>query len=262
MTAKSSDTATESMAAVPDADSPASMLVLVHGLFKAGHGRGDIQSACAARAAACAEYGEALGVRSYECVQRRGKALANRLLQHARGTARAVDALEIVELDEAVFCAALASESGRSGWHQMSACETYGFDSSRSFVLIGAARQLLDGARSGQRVLWLGRGLGTLTEAEFVSHYTGRHGPLVAGHARLLGLRWYRQVPGERDQLCTSLRDLGLGQATPPGVFAELAMAAPPLDFASFRARRVANREIKTDEKRHIDFSRSMLLLA
>jgi hypothetical protein len=262
-----SDTATASMGsgeAVPGAESTESRLILVHGLFKADHGNGhsDVQAGCARRATAHAEHGEALGVRSYEWVDRRNKALANRLLQLARGTSRAVDALEILELDEAMFCASLAAEPGRARWLEMASCQQYGFDTARSFVLIGAPRQLLENSLAGQRVLWLGRGLSEQTEAEFVSHYTGRHGPLVAGHAEVLGLRWYRQVPNERAQLCSILRDLGLGQAIPPAVFAELVMAAPPLNFASLRARRVATREIQVDEKRHIDFSRSMLLLA
>jgi hypothetical protein len=34
------------------------------------------------------------------------------------------------------------------------------------------------------------------------------------------------------------------------------------MNLASLRARRNAAREIKQDEKRHIDFGRSMLLLA
>jgi hypothetical protein len=38
-------------------------------------------------------------------------------------------------------------------------------------------------------------------------------------------------------------------------------MGAPPLKPASLRIRRIANREIGKDEKRHIDFSHSMLLL-
>jgi hypothetical protein len=84
----------------------------------------------------------------------------------------------------------------------------------------------------------------------------------VAGNAQALGVRRYRQVASEQDTLCDSLRELGLGQANPPAVFAELVMGTPPLNIASLRARRLATREIKADEKRHIDFARSMLLLA
>ena len=101
-----------------------------------------------------------------------------------------------------------------------------------------------------------------LRDAQFVAHYTGHHGPLVARHARVLGLRRYRQVPGEKGGLCEQLRELGLGCGEAPAVFAELYAGAPPMDPASLRARRDATREIKQDEKRHIDFGRSMLLLA
>ncbi len=59
-----------------------------------------------------------------------------------------------------------------------------------------------------------------------------------------------------------SLRELGLGQATPPAVFAELYTGRPPLDPRSLRAQRSALKEIRIDEQRHIDFGRSMLLLA
>ena len=87
------------------------------------------------------------------------------------------------------------------------------------------------------------------------------HGPLVASYAQPLGLRRYWQVPNERDELCDCLRGLGLGQAAAPPVFAELVMGTPPINPASLRLRRIANRAIVADEKRHIDFSQSMLLL-
>ena len=117
-------------------------------------------------------------------------------------------------------------------------------------------------AAGRQRVLWFGNGLAHLSEAEFIDHYTGRHGPLVAGHAEALGLRRYRQVPAERGGLREPLRDLGLGKAASPAVFAELEMGRPSLSRGGLRAWRAATREISADEKHHIDFSRSMLLLA
>jgi hypothetical protein len=39
-------------------------------------------------------------------------------------------------------------------------------------------------------------------------------------------------------------------------------MGRPPLGPAGLRSRRSARREIRIDEQRHIDFPRSMLLLA
>lgn len=206
--------------------------------------------------------GDALGVCDYELVDGRGKATANRLLRFARGTATAVDAVEIITLHEETFRASLSGKPTQALWKNIADCSTHGFDTARSFVLIGAPLQMLEGPDRGQRVLWFGRGLGNLSEEEFVAHYTGNHGPLVAGHAESIGLRRYRQVPGEKAELCDALRKLGLGLAIPPSVFAELYMGPPPLSLKSLLRRRSANREIEADEKRHIDFSRSMLLLA
>ena len=236
-------------------------LILVHGLYRLADASAT-RDDHARRSRAFAEYGAALGVRDYDWVDGSKKAMANRLLRLARGTAPAVDAVEIVGLDAASFRASLLEDSTRAQWREMASCTPDGFDATRSFVLIGAPLQLLEGAASGQRVIWFGRGLAELSEAEFVAHYTGRHGPLVAGYAKYLGLRRYRQVPAGEAGLCEALRELGLGQANAPAVFAELVVGPPRLTLASLRARRRATREIKIDEQRHIDFQRSMLLLA
>lgn len=236
-------------------------LVLVHGIFSATS-TAALREAGARRAEVVAEHGKKIGARDYEWVDGRKRALANRLLRAVRGTAPAVDAVEIFEVDEVRLRDSLASDSGRAWWKMMASCEADGFDGRRSFALIGAPLLLLEGTKAGQRVLWFGNGLDHLTRAEFIAHYTGRHGPLVAGHAGVIGLKRYRQVPMEQDELADSLRSLGLGQAPPPSVFAELVMGAPPLNLSSLRARRAATREIEADEKRHIGFSRSMLLLA
>lgn len=245
-------------------DLPEAGLVLVHGLFASVDG--SVQAAATTarqrRIRALSRQSHALGISNYEWADGRGRAMANRMLRLARGTAPAVDAVEIMELDETAFHKSLSRDSTRSLWRECFSCAPGGFDSARSFVLIGAQRLLLDGPATGQRVLWFGRGLTQLGEADFVAHYTRHHGPLVAGHAPLLGLRRYRQVPGERDELCDQLRSLGLGQAEAPAVFAELFAGAPPINPASLLARRRANREIRVDEKRHIDFGRSMLLLS
>ena len=232
-------------------------LTLVHGLFAAGE-----EETRDRRARAFAKYGEALGVRHYEWVEGRGKKLENRLLRLVRGTARAVEAVEVIELDEAAVRATLEKQSTRARWQDMAACDPYGLDPARAFILAGAPRLLLDGPPDGQRVLWFGRGLSHLSEAEFIAHYTGNHGPLVAGNATLLGMRRYQQVPSEQHGLCGTLRELGMGRGEAPGVFAELIGGKPPFNLASLRARRAAMREIGQDEKRHIDFSCSMLLLA
>lgn len=233
-------------------------LILVHGLFAADPAPVPDGTS---RAKGIAEHGEALGVCDYEWVAGRGKRLANHLLMRARGTRPAVDAVELIGLNAATVRASLTEETTRTLWRNIFSCEPRGFDPLRSFILIGKPRQLVTGATGGQRLLWFGHGLGELSEAEFVAHYTERHGPLVAGYAQPLGLRSYRQVPSEQGELCDALRELGLGQAVAPPVFAELVMGTPPINLASLRARRVANREIKADEKRHIDFPRSMLLL-
>jgi len=239
-------------------------LVLVHGLYATGASpvAATMAAARVQRCTAFATHGQALGVTGYEWVSGRGRALANRILRFARGTAPAVDAVEIIEFEEAAIYRSLAEDSTRSLWRQFVSCAPYGFDVARSFVLIGAQLSLLDGPAVGQRVLWFGRGLTQLSDAQFVAHYANHHGPLVARHARELGLRRYRQVPGEADGLCKQLRELGLGRGDAPPVFAELYVGSPPMNLASLRARRNAAREIKQDEKRHIDFGRSMLLLA
>ena len=234
--------------------------VLVQGLYQAagpasGRARAD-------RLRAFTEHAEILGVISYERVDGRGWGLANRLLRRMRGTAPPVDAVEIMVIDEAVLRGSLTAEVGRACWHQVAGCAAGGYDVARSFILIGSPIRLVESGQGGQRLLWFGNGLSHLSQAEFVEHYTARHGPLVAGHAQAIGLRSYRQVPAEQGELCDSLRELGLGQARSPAVFAELVLAAPSLSLAKLRLRRAANREIEADERRHIDFARSMLLLS
>lgn len=238
-------------------------LVLVHGLYvdRNASASGSTREIGMGRQKAFAERGEALGVRNYEWVDGRRKRLANRLLRLVRGTAPAMDAVEIVELDETVFRTGLDDPAAAADWETMAGCAEHGLDAERSFLLLGAPRILLAGAETGQRVLWFGNGLESLGAAEFVAHYTGNHGPLVASHAELIGLHRYRQVPAERESLSILLRERGLGLAAPPAVFAELVAGRPPLDRASRRVRREVQREIANDEKRHIDFGRSMLLL-
>jgi len=205
---------------------------------------------------------ESLGVVSCEWLDGSGRGLANRLLRRLRGTARPVDAVAIMAVNEADLRASLASDAGRARWREFAGCEAGGYDPARSFILIGRPLRLLEGEGGGQKVLWFGNGLGHLTRAQFIEHYTTRHGPLVAGHAQAIGLRSYLQVPAEQGELCDSLRQLGLGQGLAPAVFARLVMGAPPLSLSMLRARRAANREIEADEGRHIDFATSMLLLS
>ena len=239
-------------------------LVLVHGLVadrRAGPRR-DPQEARARRAAAVAAHGDALGVRAHTLHDGRRRVVANLVTRTARGTARAPDAVEVTEFDEAAVRAALADPSGRARLEAMAGCEAAGFDPARSFVLAGAPRRLVEGTGDGQRVLWFGYGSGHRGQAEFIEHYTHHHGTLVARHAHLLGLRSYLQVPQEQPGLCASLHALGLGVAPAPPVFAALVIGRTPLDPARWGARRSAVREIRADERQHIDFRRSMLLLA
>ena len=239
-------------------------LVLVHGLVagrRGGPGR-DPQDARARRAAAVVAHGDALGVRAHAWHDGRRRVAANLVTRTARGTAQAPDAVEVTEFDEATVRAALADPSGRARLGEMAGCENGGFDPARSFVLAGAPRRLVDGPDRGQRVLWFGTGSAHVGRAEFIEHYTHHHGPLVARHAHLLGLRRYVQVAQEQPELCASLHGLGLGRAPAPAVFAELVVGRAPLDPTRWRARRAAAREIRRDERQHIDFRRSMLLLA
>ena len=240
-----------------------SRLFVVQGLFFPNRSKfpGRFSRALKERAQAIAEQGESLGVLSHEQLTGGNRGIANRLLRMARGTARAVDAAEVFEVDEKILRQSLRAQKGRDAWQEMAGCANYGFDASRSFVLMGKLRLLVDGPFNEQRVLWFGRGLRQLSDKELIDHYTGHHGPLVASHADVLGIISYRQVANDHEGLCDTLRGLGLGRAPPPPVFAQLAMTTPPLGLDSLRARRLATREIKADEKRHIDFGRSMLLL-
>jgi hypothetical protein len=237
--------------------------VLVQGLYSleetASRRSSDVRTQ---RRRAFTEHAEALGAVSYEWLDGRGRGLANRLLRRMRGTAHPVDAVEVIGINEAALCRSLANEAGRARWQEIAGCASGGFDTARSFILMGRPIRLLEGESSGQKVLWFGNGLDHLSQAEFVNHYTTRHGPLVAGHAQAIGLRSYLQIPAEQNELCNSLRELGLGQAMPPAVFAQLIVGAPPLSLSMLRARRAANREIEADERRHIDFATSMLLLS
>lgn len=237
--------------------------ILVQGLYKLRKtASGRFNDARTQRRQAFTEHAQALGVVSYEWLDGRGRGLANRLLRRMRGTARPVDAVELIAINEAALHESLASEAGRARWQEVADCASAGFDAARSFILMGQPIRLLEGEGSGQKVLWFGNGLDHLSQAEFIKHYTTRHGPLVAGHAQVIGLRSYLQVPAEQSELCDALRELGLGQAIPPAVFAQLIAGAPPLSLSVLRARRAANREIETDERRHIDFATSMLLLS
>lgn len=239
-------------------------LVLVHGLFASPDSPLSKKKAGAlreARTAAFTEYAEALGVSSYEWQDGSGRELANKMLRKMRGTAPTVDAVEIISVNTVALSTSLADKAGRELWREVASCEPHQLDATRSFVLMGAPRLQLNGPENGQKLIWFGNGLSQLSREAFITHYTTRHGPLVAGHAELIGLRRYRQVPDEQEALCASLRELGLGQAPPPATFAELVMGTPRIRLATLRASRTASREIKTDEKHHIDFSKSMLLI-
>lgn len=187
--------------------------------------------------------------------------MANHLLRRLRKTAPPPDAAEIMSIDEIALRDSLSSEDGRAQWRELLGCEARGLDRHRSFILMGKLRLQMEGNSDGQRLLWFGNGLDHLSRAEFIDHYTNCHGPLVAGYSQLNGLRSYLQVPDEQDDLCDTLRELGLGSAPPPAVFGQLVMGTPPLSLTALRNSRAASREISADEKRHINFGNSMLLL-
>lgn len=241
---------------------PDSGLVLIRGLYRADKSN-------AANAVPTRESwfqgitGEAsgLGVNSYTILDDRGRAMPNRFLQRLRGTAPAVNLVEIMSIDEQRLRDSLATDSGCAQWRKFcgDGCEQWDMD--KSFILMGRPRQLLKGNGRGQRLLWFGNGLDELSRSQFIDHYTSGHGPLVAGFAHAIGLRSYHQVPDEQQELCDRLRDLGMGSGSSPAVFAQLKMGMPPMTLSAIRERRVANTAIKADEKRHICFEKSMLLL-
>lgn len=242
---------------------PGTDLVLVQGIYGVSHP----SSCCAARYqeqrnAAVVQHGPGLGVVGYARLDGRGRRLANRLLQWKRGTSPPPHAVEIVRIEEGRLRASLATEAGRARWHELLGCELGMHDRERSFILMGRPYVQLEGDDGGQQLLWFGNGLDHLSRAEFIRHYTCHHGPLVAGYANLIGLRSYRQVPDEEEALCAVLRELGLGQAPPPAVFGQLAVGLPTLSPRAQGDRRAAGREIASDEQRHINFRKSMLLLA
>lgn len=237
-----------------------STLVLIHGIYTLNR-EAIKKTDSLARTASFKEASDELGIEGYEWINGHTKPLVNKFLRMMRDTDRAVDALEIVEFEERALRAALADKDLRSRVQTLTKTSADDFDINRSFILMGSYRQLVDGPKDGQRVLWLGRGLDHLSDSEFIAHYVNQHGPLVAGHAESIGLRRYRQVASEQAQLCGELHNLGFGRAPGPGVFGELVAGPPPLKLTALRTRRQATREIEADEKRHIDFARSMLLL-
>lgn len=237
-------------------------LVLVQGLSEAGSpGSRRATQSRKRRYSEINRHGPGLGVIDYKWVDGHGRRVANRLLRRMRKTAVPPDAVEIMAIDDGGLRESLACEAGRARWRELLGCEPGVYNRDSSFILMGRPRIHLEGNGSGQRLLWFGNGLDHLSRAEFIAHYTACHGPLVAGHAQLIGMRSYRQVPDEEDAYCESLRELGLGAATPPAVFGELVMGAPAFSLTTLRDRRAAAREIEADEKRHINFGKSMLLL-
>ena len=199
-----------------------------------------------------------MGVSSYSWIQAGVRRRANRFLRRLRGTDVPVDAIELIELEPGAFAAGFDGSS----WGALAGCADYGLDAQRSFVLAGCPLLLVDGPASGMRVLWFGNGLPRLSEAEFIEHYTGHHGPLVASHAAQMGLNRYRQIPSGEADLRRALLAAGMGQGAAPAVFAELYLGRPANSLASLRRWPAALRAIADDEKQHIEFGRSMIMLA
>lgn len=243
--------------------SPQQEWFLIHGLFAAEHTAG---SACLdarlKRSSDFSRHADGLGLSSYQWLDGGDRKMANRFLRRLRGTACPVDAVEVMVFKEAELQKSLGSDAGRDCWQKVAGLQLTDFDMTRSFVLMGQPLRLLEGEGGRQKILWFGNGLEHLSQAEFIEHYTTGHGPLVTRHATVIGLRNYLQVPSRQCELADHLRELGLGRASPPAVFAQLEMAAPAFKLSSILARRSATREIKVDEQRHIDFSHSMLLLS
>ena len=78
--------------------------VLVQGLYKLGEtASGRSHDVREQRRRAFSEHAEALGVISYEWLDGRGRGLPNRLLRRMRGTARPVDAVEVIAINEAAL---------------------------------------------------------------------------------------------------------------------------------------------------------------
>jgi len=231
---------------------PQEAKMLVHGLWFSG-----ARASFAARRARFEREREALGIASYELLETREKRLANQIMQRLRRAASPPDAVEIIQL---------RPDAPRVGevldrWRRTAACALDSLDCERSFLLSGIPVRRLQSSRKSVRVVWLGRGLPQLSEDAFASHYLNVHGPLVAGYARLIGLRGYTQLRDAVDDERALLVDAGMGRAPPP-VFGELIFELIPDLRNSFSAQRRAIREIAEDERRHMDFSRSIMLLA
>jgi hypothetical protein len=201
----------------------------------------------------------ALGCASYELIDTRQKRLQNLALRRMRGTAAPPDAVEILRLR-----AGTAQPTDIvNDFATRAACAPDGFDPERSFVVTGQPTRRLDRAGGKMRILWFGRGLGHLSDSDFAAYYVDVHGPLVTEHAPRIGLRRYLQLNASAQPSPASLSAAGMGCASPPPAFAELVLGLPeggPLRNAA--ARRNAAREIAEDERRHIDFARSIMVLA
>ena len=241
---------------------PDAGLVLIRGLYWADQSKAaDAVPARERWFSGIAGEAASLGVNSYTIRDDRGRGMANRFLQRSRGTAPAMNLVEIMAIDEQHLRDSLTTDRGCAQWRKFCRDGSGQWNMDKSFILMGRPRQLLKGKGRGQRLLWFGNGVDELSRSEFIEHYTTRHGPLVAGFAHAIGLRSYHQVPDEQQVLCDRLRELGMGSGSPPAVFAQLKMDMPPMTLSAIRERRVANTAIKADEKRHICFEKSMLLL-
>jgi len=102
-----------------------------------------------------------------------------------------------------------------------------------------------------------------LTEAEFHRYWRDEHGPLVARHAAVLGIRRYAQLHRAPEALNAVLARSRSAPEAFDGV-AELWFddADALAEAAATDAGRAAAAELAADEQRFIDHSRSPLFVA
>ncbi len=108
------------------------------------------------------------------------------------------------------------------------------------------------------------RRLPGLSREEFQHYWRETHGPLVQERAAVLGIRRYIQVHTLDSPLNEAMR---ASRGSDPDIFdgvAELWWESPEAfsDGASTAEGRQAARELYEDEKRFIDFSRSLACIA
>lgn len=218
------------------------------------------------RARLVRHHARTLGIVGYTQMHNVRGAAVNTFLRIARGTQSAYDGAEELWVDRERFEAALETPAGQTAMQALVQDERHFLQVSESAIWLADEHVVREGkpepAEGGRRkIIWAGRGLPQLSEAEFQEHYLQRHAPIVAKYASDMSISRYVQVHTRLDDpLNETLRSMrGGGPAFP-------VHAVMSWDFSKvFTAKpnaRVAREDIAADEKRHIDFSRSAIWVA